>query len=183
MVKNSLIQKKFDKLLVANRGEIAVRIIRACRELGIKTVAVFSDADRKAPHVRYATEAYHIGPSPARDSYLVVEKIMDVAKRSGAGAIHPGYGFLAEKASFAQVCTDAGIVFVGPPPSAIAQMGDKQVARETVGRAGVPLVPGTEPGLSDAELVNAGITEATLETYYKSGTIVEVYYAHPIRFN
>ena len=151
----NLLTQRFSKLLVANRGEIAVRIIRACHELGISTVAVYSDADRNAPHVRYADEAYHIGPSAARDSYLVMEKLLDVAKRSGAGAIHPGYGFLAERADFAQACYDAGIVFVGPNPEAIRTMGDKLSARESVKAAGVPLVPGTDPGLTDDELVTA----------------------------
>ena len=151
-----LIPKRFDKLLIANRGEIAVRILRACHELGIRTVAVYSDADRYAPHVRYAHEAYHIGPSAARDSYLRIDKLLDVAERSGAEAIHPGYGFLAERAEFAQACFDAGLVFVGPDPHAIEVMGDKLRARATVIAAGVPVVPGTEPGLSEAELMVAG---------------------------
>jgi acetyl-CoA carboxylase biotin carboxylase subunit len=152
----NLLTQKFNKLLVANRGEIAVRILRACHELGIRTVAVYSDADRNAPHVRYADEAYYIGSSTASESYLRIDKILDVAKKSGAQAIHPGYGFLAERAHFAQACFDAGIVFVGPPPKAIEMMGNKQVARATVAAAGVPLVPGTEKGLSDEELVAAG---------------------------
>ncbi|MCA9990293.1 MAG: acetyl-CoA carboxylase biotin carboxylase subunit [Ardenticatenaceae bacterium] len=139
--------RRFRKVVIANRGEIAMRILRACHELGIRTVAVYSDADRNAPHVRYADEAYHIGPSPARESYLVVEKLLDVAKRSGAQAIHPGYGFLAERAAFAQACYDAGLVFIGPPPHAIEVMGDKEVARATVKAAGVPVVPGTEANL------------------------------------
>ncbi len=152
---DGLLTKRFSKLLIANRGEIAMRILRACHELGIKTVAIFSDADRMAPHVRYAHEAYHIGPSPARESYLVVEKILDVAKKSGAEAIHPGYGFLAERAHFAQACVDNDIVFVGPPARAIHVMGDKQEARQTVRAAGVPIVPGTEPGLNDEEMIAA----------------------------
>lgn len=152
---DGLLTKKFDKLLIANRGEIAMRILRAAHELGIETVAVYSDADRNAPHVRYAHEAYHIGPSPARDSYLVIDKILDVAKKSGAEAVHPGYGFLAERAEFAQACVDAGIVFVGPPAAAIRTMGDKQTARETVMAAGVPVVPGAPSG-TDEELIAAG---------------------------
>ncbi|MDA0244281.1 MAG: acetyl-CoA carboxylase biotin carboxylase subunit [Chloroflexi bacterium] len=152
----NLLTQKFDKLLIANRGEIAVRIIRACHELGIRTVAVYSDADRNAPHVRYADEAYHIGEPPAAQSYLRVDKLLEVAKQSGAEAIHPGYGFLSERAHFAQACYDAGLVFVGPPPGAIERMGNKQVARTTVIAAGVPVVPGTEPGLNDEELVAAG---------------------------
>ncbi|MCA9974898.1 MAG: acetyl-CoA carboxylase biotin carboxylase subunit, partial [Anaerolineales bacterium] len=152
---DGLLTKRFDKLLIANRGEIAMRILRACHELGIKTVAVYSDADRNAPHVRYADEAYHIGAPPARESYLVIEKILDIAKRSGAEAIHPGYGFLAERAVFAQACVDNDIVFVGPPARAIDIMGDKQEARQTVKAAGVPIVPGTEPGLNDEEMIAA----------------------------
>jgi len=154
---DGLLTKNFDKLLIANRGEIAVRILRACRELGIKTVAVFSEADRRAPHVRFADEAYCIGGSAARDSYLRMDKLIDVAKRSGAQAIHPGYGFLAERADFARLCVENDIVFVGPPARAIEMMGDKQVARETVKAAGVPIVPGTEPGLNEEEMVAAGL--------------------------
>lgn len=134
----------FKKVLVANRGEIAVRIIRACRELGIGTVAVFSEADRNALHVRYADEAYLIGPAPSRDSYLRADKIFEVAKISNADAIHPGYGFLAEREDFAAKCADLGIKFIGPKPSSIAAMGDKGKARATVIKAGIPVVPGTE---------------------------------------
>ncbi len=142
----------FNKVLIANRGEIAVRVIRACRELGIETVAVFSDADRAALHVRYANEAYHIGPPPARDSYLRIDRILDVAERSGADAVHPGYGFLAERPDFAQTVIDAGLVWIGPPATAIGAMGDKVTARETVEAAGVPVVPGTELDLHDDAL-------------------------------
>ena len=149
---DGLITKKFDSVLIANRGEIAMRILRAARELGIKAIAVYSDADRDAPHVRYANEAYYIGASPAAESYLVPEKIIEAAKKSGAQAIHPGYGFLAERASFAQMCYDEGIVFIGPSPHAISVMGDKLTARQTVIAAGVPVVPGIEAGLSDEEL-------------------------------
>ncbi|MFN8413150.1 MAG: acetyl-CoA carboxylase biotin carboxylase subunit [Anaerolineales bacterium] len=134
----------FNKVLVANRGEIAVRIIRACRELGLETVAVFSEADRNALHVRYADEAYLLGPAPSRESYLRADKILDIAKKSGANAIHPGYGFLAEREDFAAKCADMGITFIGPKPSSIAAMGDKAEARATVIKAGVPVVPGTE---------------------------------------
>ncbi len=134
----------FTKVLIANRGEIAVRIIRTCRELGIQTVAVYSEADRQALHVRFADEAYLLGPPPSRDSYLRADKIIDFAKKSGAGAIHPGYGFLAERADFAQACQDAGLDFIGPKSSSIAAMGDKTIARKTVADAGVPIVPGTE---------------------------------------
>ncbi|OQY36335.1 MAG: acetyl-CoA carboxylase biotin carboxylase subunit [Chloroflexota bacterium] len=134
----------FKKILIANRGEIAVRVIRACREFDIKSVAVYSDIDRHALHVRYADEAYRLGPSPSRDSYLRGEKIIAIAKKCGADAIHPGYGFLAERADFAQACQDAGLVFIGPPPSSIASMGDKQAARATMTKANVPVVPGTD---------------------------------------
>lgn len=143
------------KVLIANRGEIAVRIIRACREIGVETVAVFSDADRQSMHVRFADEAYYIGPAPSKESYLRMDKIIEVAKKSGADAIHPGYGFLAEREEFAITCAENGIKFIGPKPSAIAAMGDKMTARETVRKAGVPVVPGTEDvgNLSDEELV------------------------------
>ena len=145
----------FKKVLIANRGEIAVRVIRACHELGIDTVAVFSDVDRNALHVRYADQAFLLGPAPARDSYLRIDKIIDIARKAEVDAIHPGYGFLAEREDFAQACLDAGITFIGPKPSAIAAMGDKAMARATVTKAGVAVVPGTEGegGLRDDEII------------------------------
>jgi len=145
----------FKKVLVANRGEIAVRIIRACRELGLETVAVYSEVDRSALHVRLADEAYLLGPAPARESYLRADKIFEIIKKSGADALHPGYGFLAEREDFAQACLDGGIAFIGPKPSSIAAMGDKMTARETVRKAGVLVVPGTEDvgNMSDDELL------------------------------
>jgi acetyl-CoA carboxylase, biotin carboxylase subunit len=132
------------KVLVANRGEIAVRIMRTCRELGIPSVAVYSEPDRMALHTIYATEAYPIGPAPAAQSYLDIDRIIETAKKSGADAIHPGYGFLSERASFARACADAKITFIGPDPHAIETMGEKTLARRTMIAAGVPVVPGTE---------------------------------------
>ncbi|HEY7058653.1 MAG TPA: biotin carboxylase N-terminal domain-containing protein, partial [Vicinamibacterales bacterium] len=144
------------KVLIANRGEIAVRIIRACRELGLPTVAVYSDCDRGARHVRDADQAVHIGPSPATESYLRAERLVDAATATGADAVHPGYGFLAENARFAAACRDAGLTFIGPSPEAIELMGSKTAARTVAMRAGVPVVPGTD------EPLPAAATEAQL---------------------
>jgi acetyl-CoA carboxylase biotin carboxylase subunit len=141
----------FRKILIANRGEIAVRVIRACRELGITAVAVYSDVDRTSLHVRKADEAYHVGPPAATESYLNFAKILDVAKRAGADAIHPGYGFLSENAKFAQACVDAGVKFIGPTAASMEMMGSKTRARQEMEKAGVPFVPGTSKGLESAE--------------------------------
>ncbi|MEN3583248.1 acetyl-CoA carboxylase biotin carboxylase subunit [Streptomyces sp. ZYX-F-203] len=146
----------FDTVLVANRGEIAVRVIRTLRSMGVRSVAVFSDADADARHVREADTAVRVGPPAAVDSYLSIERLLEAAARTGAQAVHPGYGFLAENAGFARACAEAGLVFVGPPADAIALMGDKIRAKESVRAAGVPVVPGSSgSGLSDAELVAA----------------------------
>src|SRR5687768_1035683 len=141
------------KVLIANRGEIAVRVIRACRELGYPTVAVYSEADRAALHVLYADEAMPIGPSPSRESYLRIDRIIDAAKKTGAEAVHPGYGFLAENAVFARACRDAGLTFIGPSPESIDTMGSKTESRQRMQHAGLPVVPGlTEPVKSFDEI-------------------------------
>jgi acetyl-CoA carboxylase biotin carboxylase subunit len=146
---------RLKKLLVANRGEIAVRVIRACREQGIATVAVFSEADREALHVLMADEAYPIGPPPATESYLKIDTLVDVARRAGADAVHPGYGFLAENARFAEACVAAGLTFVGPPPAAIRAMGDKTSARKIARDMKVPMVPGTLEAIADDDEARA----------------------------
>src|SRR5579871_567953 len=142
----------FRKILIANRGEIAVRVIRTLREMGIGTVAVFSDADRTSLHVRMADEAEHVGPSPSAESYLRIDRILDAARKHGADAIHPGYGFLSENADFAAACEDAGIVFIGPSSQSIHMMGSKTAARHTAIAAGAPVVPGTEQAVTLEEL-------------------------------
>src|ERR1700730_11672082 len=142
---------KFQKVLIANRGEIAVRIIRACREMGIYTVAVYSEADRDSLHVKLANEAYCIGPTLSRDSYLNFTNIMSVATLTDSDAIHPGYGFLAENADFAEICGKCNITFIGPSPEAIRKMGDKSVAKKTMKAANVPIIPGSDGLVEDVE--------------------------------
>ena len=148
----------FKKILIANRGEIAVRVIRACREMGIQSIAVYSDVDRAGLHVRKADEAYHLGPAAASESYLNIEKIIGVAKRAGADAIHPGYGFLSENSRFARACAEAGIKFIGPTAAAMEMMGSKTRARQNMDKAGVPFVPGTSRGVESPEEA-AGVAE------------------------
>ncbi len=159
---------KIKKVLIANRGEIAIRIMRTCRELDIETVAVYSEADRTSLHVRYAHEAYYIGKAPSNESYLVIDKIIDAAKKSGANAIHPGYGFLSENAEFAERCTKEGIIFIGPSPEVIVKMGDKIQAREAMMNAGISVVPGTEGKISSEEEVFKVIEEIGLPIMIKA---------------
>src|SRR5215216_2336832 len=146
----------FDKLLVANRGEIAIRVMRACRELGIATVAMYSDADRRSMHVRYATEAYYLGPSPAPESYLNIPRVIDLARRAEVDAVHPGYGFLAENPAFARACQEAGITFIGPSPEAMHLLGNKIEARRLMAKAGIPVVPGTDKIDDPDQAITAG---------------------------
>src|SRR5580658_7648364 len=141
----------FRKVLIANRGEIAVRVMRTLREMGIASVAVYSDADRASLHVRMADEAEHVGPAASSESYLRIDRIIDAARKHGAEAIHPGYGFLSENAEFAAACESAGIVFIGPSSDSIRRLGSKTSARRIAQGAGVPVVPGTERGVSSLE--------------------------------
>src|ERR1700730_11026876 len=141
----------FKKVLIANRGEIALRVIRACREMGIETVAVYSEADRESLHVRFADDDVCIGPAPGRESYLKIPRIIAAAEITGADAIHPGYGFLAENAEFAEICAASKIAFIGPTPAQIRLMGDKATARKTMAETGVPVVPGTPGPIDDVD--------------------------------
>jgi len=141
----------FRKILIANRGEIAVRILRACRELGIQTIGVFSEADRKALHVRLADEAYPIGPAASRESYLRIDKLMEVARKTGCDALHPGYGFLAENPALPRACSDAGVTFIGPAAEAMEALGSKTAGKQLARRSDVPTVPGTDDPLENPE--------------------------------
>jgi len=156
------------KILIANRGEIAIRVMRSCREMGIKSVAVYSEADRDSLHVRYADEAYLIGPAPSAESYLVIDKILQVARESGADAIHPGYGFLSENAELSDRCKKEGIIFIGPSSYAINTMGDKITARQTMQKAGVPVVPGTTEPIVDIDDAVKVIKEIGLPVMIKA---------------
>ena len=156
------------KVLIANRGEIAIRVARACRDAGIASVAVYADPDRDALHVKAADEAFALGGTTAAETYLVFDKLLDVARRSGADAVHPGYGFLSENADFAQAVIDAGLTWIGPPPSAIRDLGDKVSARHIAARAGAPQVPGTADPVSGADEVVAFATEFGLPIAIKA---------------
>src|SRR5919106_1140706 len=167
--------KKIRKVLIANRGEIAVRVIRACRERGIRTVAIYSEPDRLGLPVLLADEAYPIGPAPSRESYLRAEAIVELAVRVGADAIHPGYGFLSERAGFARLCRDAGVTFIGPSPEAIDAMGSKVESRRLMIQAGVPVVPGGQDPLPDLESAAAfGDDSVYLEKYIVNPRHVEI---------
>ncbi len=156
------------KVLVANRGEIAIRVMRSCREMGIQSIAVYSEVDRSSMHVRFADEAYYIGPSPSNESYLNIENIIEAARKSGADAIHPGYGFLSENAGFSQRCEDEGIIFIGPSPNSISSMGDKITARKHILAAGVPVVPGTIEPITDEMAAIEKIAEIGLPVMIKA---------------
>ncbi|MCX6693734.1 MAG: acetyl-CoA carboxylase biotin carboxylase subunit, partial [Methanomicrobiales archaeon] len=143
--------KLFEKVLIANRGEIAIRVMRACRELNIETVAIYSSVDINALHVRYADEAFLVGEAPPAKSYLNMERIVDIARKSGAEAVHPGYGFLAENYRFSRLCVENGVTFIGPSWRTIAMMGSKIESKRMMREAGVPVLPGTESGVSDPE--------------------------------
>src|SRR6266849_7294642 len=145
----------FKKILIANREEIAVQIERACRELGIRTVAVLSEVDRKSLHVRLADEAYEIGPAASRESYLRIDKLMDVARRAGCDALHPGYGFLAENAALPRACAEAGLTFIGPPPEAMEALGSKTAGKQLARRVEVPAVPGTNDPIENLSKAQA----------------------------
>jgi acetyl-CoA carboxylase biotin carboxylase subunit len=159
---------KIKKILIANRGEIAIRVMRTCREMNIETVAIYSEADRTSMHVRYAHEAYCVGKAPSSESYLNIDKILEVAKKSNADAIHPGYGFLSENAEFARRCNAEGIIFIGPSPEVIVQMGDKIQARDAMTTAGIPVVPGTDGEIETEEEVLVVIEEIGLPVMIKA---------------
>jgi len=162
------VSRTFEKILIANRGEIACRVMRTCREMGVRTVAVVSEADSRAPHARLADETVSIGPPPPLESYLRTDRILEAARETGAQAIHPGYGFLAENAGFAQACADAGVIFIGPSPDVIERMGEKTAARAIMSEAGVPVVPGAtlpDPG-PDGALDPAAVAETAAEVGY-----------------
>ena len=157
----------FRKILIANRGEIAVRILRACRELGIRSAAVFSEVDRKSLHVQLADEAYPIGPAASAESYLRIDKLMDVARRAGCDALHPGYGFLAENAALPRACADAGVTFIGPSAEAMEALGSKTAGRQLARRSDVPSVPGTNDPIQTLQQAQALIENIGLPVLLK----------------